>query len=75
MFVIHYEKKKLIFFNSACITFWYKHSKVGIECPKNNVGKLYSLEWLSWNNPRAFFLIPKAIVIDLDSSLIFLCNI
>ncbi len=44
----------LIFVNSACITFWYEHSKVGIECPKNNVGKLYSLEWLSWNNPRAF---------------------
>jgi len=37
MFVIWYVNFMLILVNLACITFWYEHSKVGLECLENNV--------------------------------------
>jgi hypothetical protein len=42
----------LTLINSTWIIFWYEKWKVGLACPKNNVGKLYSFECLSQNIPR-----------------------
>jgi hypothetical protein len=42
----------LTFINSTWVIFWYEDWKVGLACPKNNVGRLYSFKCSSQNIPR-----------------------
>jgi hypothetical protein len=65
IFIIWYANFLFALINSTCVIFWYEQFNGGLEWPKNNVGKLYSLKYVSWNNPRGRKPSIGAIVNDL----------
>jgi len=58
----------LMLVNLAYTILWYEHSKNGLGYPKSNVGKLYSLECLSWNNLKSLKFSSGETIIGLDLS-------